>query len=236
MDGGRPAGRGGGAPAPVRLSRIRVLGAPVDAIPLDRALDRVAGWVAARETRTGVAVNAHKLALARRDPVVARALETADLVVADGVFVVLTALPRRVTRLPGVELAAALLDRAAAEGWRVALVGGAPEVAAALAGPNRLTLHGYLPDRSAVAGAVRAYDPDLLLVGLGSPLQERFLDEHRGLARFSLGVGGSLDVMAGLAPRAPAWARRSGLEGAWRIAREPRKRWRRLLDPLVALR
>lgn len=214
---------------------MRALGVAVDALTLDQAVARVTGWIRDGAPRVGIAANAHKLALARRDPAVAEALARADLVLADGVFVQWAALPRRVARLPGVELAEALLDRAPAEGWRVALLGGAPEVSARLARPGRLTLHGHLDDLGGAVAALRAFDPDLLLVGLGSPRQERFLADHPGLARFAMGVGGSFDVLAGAVERAPAWARGTGLEGAWRIAREPRKRWRRLLDPLVAI-
>jgi N-acetylglucosaminyldiphosphoundecaprenol N-acetyl-beta-D-mannosaminyltransferase len=81
--------------------------------------------------------------------------------------------------------------------------------------------------------------PDILLVGLGSPKQELWID--RTAARLSpavqIGVGASLDFLAGKVRRAPAWMQRAGLEWLYRLAQEPRRLWRRYLinDPKFLL-
>ena len=83
---------------------------------------------------------------------------------------------------------------------------------------------------------IEASGADTLVVGLGTPKQEIWLHEHRGrmpgVRRF-LAVGASLDFEAGVVPRAPQWASSAGLEWAYRLAREPRRLWRRYLvrDP-----
>lgn len=216
--------------------RVEVLGCGVDRLTLEQAVDRVSAWIDAGEPRRGIAVNARKLALRNRSGAVRMELATADLRIADGVAVTGagrlagTRFPERVT---GVDLAQALLARADERGWRVALVGGRPVVAERLARDGRWTHHGYPADWGPVLRSLEAYGPDLLLVGLGSPGQEHWLREHgQAGAGFAMGVGGTLDVLAGAAERAPAWVRARGLEGAWRVGRDPVGRWRRVLDLL----
>ena len=77
----------------------------------------------------------------------------------------------------------------------------------------------------AVAAFIERARPQLLLVALGTPRSERFIDRWRPDA-VCLGVGGTFDVLAGAVPRAPTWTHAVGLEGAYRVAMEPRKRWR----------
>jgi N-acetylglucosaminyldiphosphoundecaprenol N-acetyl-beta-D-mannosaminyltransferase len=78
-----------------------------------------------------------------------------------------------------------------------------------------------------------------VLVGLGAPKQERWIHHHRdGLApAVALGVGASIDFLAGRVPRASPLVARAGLAWAWRLAREPRRLWRRYLvrDPRFVL-
>jgi len=191
--------------------------------------------------RLAVTLNPEIVVRARRDAALRAALTRADLTVADGVGVVWAArragrpLPGRV---PGVELTFALLQRGGPR-LRVALVGGRPGVAASAAAEAEhrwgVTVtshhHGYFDrrrDTPQVAAAVAAGSPHLLLAGLGEG-QEQLLDDHRQAwgATVLIGVGGSLDVLAGVARRTPAWTRRLGLEWAWRVGLDP-ARWHRL--------
>ena len=154
---------------------------------------------------------------ARLAPDLREILHRAALVVADGVGVVWGArqlgrlLPGRV---PGIDLAGRLCDEALRRRWRVCLVGGAPGVADAAAANLRLrhpgidvrrALPGYFgpEDDPAVVRAVRDAAPTLLLAGLGSPRQERWLHRHLASlgAPVAIGVGGTLDVWAGRARR-----------------------------------
>lgn len=218
-----------------------VLGHAVHPVDLESA----SGWVAAAavpgaSARLVVTLNPEIVVQATVDAALAHALARADLTVADGVGVVWAA--RRVGvdlpgRVPGVDLAFAALA-ATGPDLRVFLLGGRPGVAeaAAAAATERWGTtvvghrHGYFDrDRegAAVAAEVRASGAGLLLAGLGEG-QERFLDEHRDAfgAGCLIGVGGTLDVLAGVARRTPAWTRRWGVEWAWRVGLDP-KRWRR---------
>lgn len=188
-------------------------------------------------------VGALTLLEAYEDPAYAAVLGRADLLTADGVGAVwavrrLTGLrPERVT---GVDLMFTLVGVCAAEGQSVFLLGGKPGVAER-AGRKfqerfpELTLAGWAdgywgPEgEAALIERINQARPGLLVVGLGQPAQERFIDRHRHelAARVALGVGGGLDVAAGDLRRAPAWMRAAGLEWLFRAWQEP-WRWKRL--------
>lgn len=244
MSGPRPAERrdaeGADPPAPVS-----VLGYAVAPLDLEAAVTRVLALVATARRdgrdRQVVTLNPEIVVQAEDDPRMAAALRGADLRVADGVGIVWAARRRGARlpgRVPGVELASAAMARGGAD-LRVYFFGGEPGVAARAAAAATVRFgvevaghhHGYVADGDeleAVVAEIGAARPDLLLAGLG-PRQERFLAEHRG--RFGgavgIGVGGTLDVLAGRATRTPAWTRRLGVEWLWRVGLDP-KRWHRI--------
>jgi N-acetylglucosaminyldiphosphoundecaprenol N-acetyl-beta-D-mannosaminyltransferase len=182
---------------------------------------------------------------ALQDPAYRDDLAAADLVYADGMGVVVGSrwlgdgVPEK---LATTDLLPPIAALAALRGYRIFLLGGAPGVAARTA--ERLqathaglliagTHHGYFdveaPDD--VLAAVAAAATDILFVGLGVPLQERFVSRFRGriAATAILTCGGLFDVASGRLPRSPAWMTAAGLEWVFRLALEPRRLWRRYL-------
>jgi N-acetylglucosaminyldiphosphoundecaprenol N-acetyl-beta-D-mannosaminyltransferase len=219
-------------------ARTRVLGVNVD------LCDVFARAVALHGHGGGqiVTLNAEMTMAARADPALGAAIESADLVIPDGAGVV-WALGRqgyRVKRSPGIELARRLLRHAAAAGWRVGLVGASPMVMERLL-PRLVeelpglrvvfSEHGY---QSADAWPelerrLLALRPDLVLVALGVPRQETWIQNlPRPLPGLWMGVGGSFDVWAGVKKRAPAWMSTLQIEWLYRLIKEP-TRWRRML-------
>jgi N-acetylglucosaminyldiphosphoundecaprenol N-acetyl-beta-D-mannosaminyltransferase len=93
--------------------------------------------------------------------------------------------------------------------------------------------HGYLSedDTQAVVAEAQAVEPDILFVGMPTPLKEFWLSENlEGLGiPFCMGVGGSFDVYAGTVRRAPEWMQRYGLEWLFRLMQEPGRMWKRYL-------
>ena len=220
--------------------RTRVLGIPVNVCPdvLQAALalhGRGGGQI--------VTLNAEMTMAARADAALGRAIEAADLVIADGAGVV-WALARqgyRIPRSPGIELAWDLLQQAQEIGWRVALVGASPAVMDSLRErlaqqlPRldlALCLHGY-QEPSAWPGLEQTLlelRPDLVLVALGVPRQETWIHGLAGRrSGLWMGVGGSFDVWAGAKQRAPRWMGRLQIEWLYRLLQEP-SRWRRMLS------
>ena len=218
-------------------TKVRVLGLPVSATDL-QGVERLATEAVARgEALRVVVTNHNKCWLAFRDPVLRACLEDADVVAAETsvVWAARTLGLQGVEPAWGVALMERFLDRASEGGWRVFLLGAREEVNAALAARCRDRWpgvrvvgrhHGYLdPDaETRVLDQVTSLAPDLLLVAMGSPLQERFLSRlpTGGGPRVRLGVGGSFDVHAGLKRDAPAWVRGSGVEWLWRSLQDPR--------------
>lgn len=222
--------------------RVFVLGFPVDVVDLRGAVGWVAGAALATEDpRLVVTLNPEIVVQGLADPELAAALRSADLSVADGVGVALAArrggyrLPGRV---PGVDLVTGLF-REAGPSLRVYFLGAKPGVAqrAAQEASRRFGVtvvghhHGYfdrVAEASEVCGAVRAANADLLLAGLGEG-QELFLSRHaRALgAKVLIGVGGTLDVLAGEVKRMPAWTTRLGVEWLFRVTLD-RRRWKRV--------
>ena len=140
------------------------------------------------------------------------------------------------------------MARAAKEGWRVFLLGGAPGVAdeaAVKLGAQGVNVVGTLcpqlpvkPDPKLcawIAASMRAVQPDLVVVALGAPKQQLLIDAIKEALRPAVlvGLGASLDFLVGRVQRAPAWMSRAGLEWFYRLCQEPRRMWRRYLlrDP-----
>jgi N-acetylglucosaminyldiphosphoundecaprenol N-acetyl-beta-D-mannosaminyltransferase len=225
------------------VTRIDVLGVGFDPVDVVGAVDAVVALADQPGAHLVVTANVEMVMGARQAPELADILRRAALVVADGVGVVWGArrlghpLPGRV---PGIDLAERLCAEAARRGWSVGLLGGAPGVALEAADNVRrrypgiqiaAALHGYFGDAEAdVIRTIRAASPTLLLAGLGSPRQERWLDRHVASlgVRIAVGVGGTLDVWAGRVRRAPRAVQAMGLEWCYRLVRQPR-RWRRQL-------
>ncbi|MFM7530801.1 MAG: WecB/TagA/CpsF family glycosyltransferase [Nodosilinea sp.] len=189
-----------------------------------------------------VTLNAEMAMQADQNPELRQIILAADLVIPDGAGVVLyfRTQNRRVSRMPGIELAADLLTRLSASETAF-FFGGVPGVvdqaaiywqrqgmAATLAG----TQHGFLsaPDQAQLLERLVTLQPSLILVGLGVPRQELWIRDHRHLCPNSIwvGVGGSFDIWAGVKTRAPQWMCRYQLEWLYRLYQEP-WRWRRML-------
>lgn len=223
--------------------RLTVLGVTIVDQGFDAALDRLEAMIEAPAPQALYFVNAHTLNLAAQDPAYREVLNGADAVFGDGTGVRWAARARGVrlqANLNGTDLTPALLRRR--PGLRVFLLGSAPDrVERVAAGFRRLfpacqlvgAHHGYLDDATsaAVIARINAAAPDLLLVGMGNPIQERWIARHRAALepRLTLAVGGLLEYWAGGLDRAPEWMRRRGVEWLHLLRRQPWKARRYLL-------
>ena len=232
--------------------RVNILGVDVDAVTMAEAVDIVRR---AMDTRAGVMVataNAEMLMRATHDEELRHILNASALVVPDGAGTVWAArhlghaMPERVA---GYDLAQELLRCAPAEGRRIYFFGSAPGVAEkAKAKAEQLypgieivgVRNGFFSpaDNAAIIAEIRAARPDLLLVALGVPKQEKWIAAH--LAELdvpvAIGVGGTLDVMAGVMKRAPYWMQRAKLEWLFRGLMQPKRAGRLLALPKFVLK
>ena len=223
-------------------TRARVLGSPVDVVDMDGAVRRLAELLHSPAAGAGgivVTLNPEMVMRARREPDFRAILDSAGLLVPDGIGVV-RALRRRgygnAVRVGGADLVEAYLPEAVERGERIALVGGFDDVAVRAAAELRrrhpgldVVADGGDPT-DGTARRVAALAPHLVCAAYGAGRQERFLRDHLRTigAAAGIGVGGTLDYLAGRVRRAPAAVRSAGLEWLWRLALEP-SRWRRQL-------
>ena len=222
--------------------KIDVMGVQFDNVTMDEALQEAEAILERSGCSYCVTPNPEIVYEAMHDPDFRDLLNGAALVLPDGVGVLLgakilgTPMKEKVT---GVDFAGRLLGILEAKGKRLYLLGSKPGVAE-LAAQRMLADHpalvicgtadGYFREEGPVVEAINAAAPDVLFVCLGSPKQEYFMKQHLEELHVNLmiGLGGSLDAMAGTVKRAPAWMQRLGLEWFYRLVKEP-KRFRRML-------
>jgi N-acetylglucosaminyldiphosphoundecaprenol N-acetyl-beta-D-mannosaminyltransferase len=229
--------------------RVSILDVPVHDVSLAEAAAAAREAVRAGRRLRVVTANPEIICRAAADPGLRAAIAAADLVTPDGVGVLWAA--RRLgqplrERVTGIDLAQALLAAGEPLGWRVFFLGGRPGVAAEAAARQSACYpglvfahaHGYFrpAEEAALTERIRSFRPQLLLAGLGAPRQEIWLGEHADVAAVTVGVGGTLDVLAGRKKRAPAWVRRMGWEWLYRLAREPGRLRRQWVLPLFVWR
>lgn len=229
----------------------RVLGVDIADQTMREALDHLAALVAGEGPRSLFFVNAHTLNHAAADPDYRAVLNRASRVWGDGTGVRWAASWRGVrlqANLNGTDLVPAFLDRS--EGLRCFLVGGTPEsVERTLAGARRRfpaiefvgAHHGFLDEAASreLCARIEASGARLVLVGMGNPLQERWIDRHgsRMPGALCVAVGGLFSYWNGELVRAPAAFRRLGMEWLHLMLRQPRKVPRYLLgNPLYMAR
>ncbi len=228
------------------IRRVDVLGCPFDAISFDETVSAVEDAVRRGTWLQVVPGNVDFIMKARRDPTFASELHRCDLVVADGVPVTwagsLLGAPLR-GRVSGTELVWACGDVSEATGVPVALVGGAPGVARRAAqrirerycGSRLHALETPTPLDEAgseeLARSISRLGAGIVLVALGAPRQERWVQRYARSAgaRVGIGVGSAFDIISGDQPRAPALIRDRGLEWLHRMLLDPRRLARRYL-------
>lgn len=212
----------------------------MDRCTLQQALNRCAAAVTSTSGPLQVVtLNPEMVMQARRQPELARVIRAAGLILPDGAGVVWAS--RRLGtpvpgRIAGADFLGDLAEMAAARDWSIFLLGGAPGVAEAAAPTLQLAHPGLRvggvwggspaqDEAAAIASRVRSSGAVVLAVAFGVPQQDLWLSRHLGEtgARVGIGVGGTLDYLAGRVPRAPTILRKAGLEWSFRLVRQP---WR----------
>jgi len=241
---------------PLSLSRVRIGKLPLDVVDFEGALDAIDRLVRAKNGGTVFTPNVDHVVMAEHDERFRTAYAAAALSLVDGTPVLWasrllrTPLPAKIS---GSDLVMPLLRRAAEQGYRVYFLGGAPGVADLAKSKLEASLPGIqivgtdasridvnaLGDADEVTERIRRAEPDLVLVALGAPKQEIW--SHTRAERLKpavlIGVGASLDFVAGTQKRAPNWMSKAGLEWLYRLAQEPRRLAARYLlrDPEFCL-
>jgi len=231
---------------------LSILGVPFDNVTTNQTLEAISGMIASRKPHYIATANVDFTALALYDEELRRILLDAHLVVCDGMPLVWAsrwlgnALPERVA---GSDLVPKLLAIAEEKNWSVFFLGGQKEVAdkavqkvqerhprlkiAGVMSPPFKPLHEM--DHAAICAEIRSTDPDLLFVSFGCPKQEKWIamNYQRAGAPVAIGVGATIDFLAGHMQRAPLWMQKTGLEWLYRLLQEPRRLFKRYATDFV---
>lgn len=230
---------------------IALLGVAFDNLTLRETVGRIEEMIASRRSHYVVTANVDFLAQARRDLELHNILLNAPLVLCDGTPLVWASrlfgnpLPERVA---GADVVPELICVAAKKGYRLFFLGATEEantqaIARLRAQFPELHISHYSPpfrplpemDDAEIIRRIRASKPDLLFVAFGCPKAEKWLAKHhRELGvPVAIGVGATIDFLAGNVKRAPRWMQRGGVEWIYRLCQEPRRLFKRYATDLL---
>ncbi|MGI5970138.1 MAG: WecB/TagA/CpsF family glycosyltransferase [Oscillospiraceae bacterium] len=228
--------------------RTDVLGVGFDPVTMNMAVEKGISLCQSGKAAYVVTPNPEIVWESRKNAQLRDVLNSADLVLADGVGITFAAgilktpLPEKVA---GIDFAENLISRMEALGLRLYLFGGRPGIAEKAAYNLRAkypkliicgTHDGYFEDSAPIVSDINASGADAVFVCLGAPKQELWIAEHRCELNVHLlaGLGGSLDVFAGEVKRAPEKWRKMKLEWLYRLMKQPRRIKRMAKLPLYA--
>jgi N-acetylglucosaminyldiphosphoundecaprenol N-acetyl-beta-D-mannosaminyltransferase len=223
---------------------VNIAGINIDNITMDQAVKRVFEFISSKENHSIYTPNAEIMMDGITNKTLNKVLNTADMLVADGAGVVLASkiLGKEVKeKVSGVDLVKNLLTSSSIKPIKFFLFGGSPGIAEK-AHANIIcdypsaqvvgTRNGYFTseDEASIIDEINNSNADVLLVCLGAPKQELWIHQNKNKLKVKacLGVGGTLDILAGNVKLAPNFFRNNGLEWLYRLYKEPR-RFKRML-------
>lgn len=224
--------------------RVTILRVGIDLVTMQSALRIIEKFIVDRKPKMVITADASGIVLAQSDREWQEILERADLVTPDSAGVVWAS--RKLgnpleERVSGVDLVDQICRLGDQKQYRIFFLGGENKVAYDAAKklnekyPGFVIVgaeHGYFEqsDEAKIVENIRNAKPDILFVGMGIPIQEKFI--YRNLYELnvpvSMGVGGSFDVLSGRVKRAPRWFQKLRLEWFWRLLQNPKK-WKKVL-------
>lgn len=231
--------------------KVNILGVYVDMVNIPQAADRIIRFFDEDRLHKVYTPNSEIIMAAYKDESFKKLLNNADLLTADGIGVVYASkiLGKPINeRAAGFDIACEVLERINGTSRKLFLFGGKPGVAEQ-ARDNLLKKYpslnivgcrnGYFKpeDEPEIVKEINDSGADLVFVCLGAPKQEQWLDRNSDTlkARVAMGIGGSLDVFAGTAERAPKFFCDHGIEWLYRLIKQPSRAGRMLALPKFGL-
>jgi N-acetylglucosaminyldiphosphoundecaprenol N-acetyl-beta-D-mannosaminyltransferase len=227
-------------------NRINILNTNIDNVSMTETLLEIENAITSKKELHHVVVNAGKMVSMQTDMQLKKSVNTADLINADGMAVVWAAnflgKPLK-ERVSGIDIMESLVALADEKGFKIFFFGAKEEVVKKVVDQysrvySERIIAGYRngyfskEEEPKIAKQIGDSGADILFVAISSPTKENFLYENREVLKsvsFTMGVGGSFDVVSGLVKRAPVWMQNSGLEWFYRFLQEPKRMWKRYL-------
>lgn len=232
------------------MNRVKLLGYEIDTFSFDEAINYALELEKQDKVSQVVTINPEMFDCAKVDEEFSDILNKAEMVIPDGVGVKigLKILGQNVERIAGIDFARKMLEISAQNNMPVAIIGAKSEVInkakenleEEIENINIVYVQdGYFQDDDRVLEELKQASPRLVLVALGSPKQEKFINKARNILSCGLmvGVGGSFDVWSGTVERAPEIYQKLGIEWLYRTVKQP-ERFKRIFPtlPLFVLR
>lgn len=228
------------------MSRINFINIPIDALTMQETIDRIDLAIKNDYHLNHVAVNAAKVVLMQKDRDLFNKVVSCDIINADGQSIVWASrfLGKKIPeRVAGADLMQELVKLAYKNKYKCFFFGAREEVVNKLVdyytkeyGPEIIAgyRNGYYSEDEAlsIAETIAVRGTQILFVAISSPKKENFLYEHREIlnkVNFTMGVGGTFDVITGFTKRAPEWVQNLGMEWFYRFLQEPGRMWKRYL-------
>lgn len=218
---------------------VQFLGIKVSNRTIDENLTIVEDYIRKGGFHLIVTINGEMLSKAISDREFLNILRNADLVIPDGIGVVLGArrFGERITqRIPGIEFGWELLRKSEEKGYKVFFLGAKEEILEKaiekiIGNFPKLNIvgkhHGYFSSDDEIRSLILNSHPDILFVGMGGIKQEKWIIKNKDLnVPINIGIGGSFDVWSGKVKRAPLWVRKMGIEWLYRTVTQPERVWR----------
>jgi N-acetylglucosaminyldiphosphoundecaprenol N-acetyl-beta-D-mannosaminyltransferase len=229
----------------IKPNRVDILGVPVDCVDMRQSLEIIDSMIRGDYANSVIAINPEKIMKARNDPKLLNLLKNAGLLIPDGIGAVIAAkvlYGKSISRVPGAELMPEICKQSISKGYKLFLLGAAPDVnekavevlKAEYQGINIVgSQHGYysVDDIPDLVERINHSEADVLFIALGSPRQELWMEEYLPKLNIKVcqGVGGTFDVIAGKVKRAPVFFQRIHLEWFYRLMMQPKRIFRQLV-------
>lgn len=228
----------------LELDREYILGYGVDLGSKNEALDYISKKIISKEGAQIVTINPEMIEMGEKDERLGKILKNADLIIPDGVGIKLALRFRGIKQeqIAGIDFARSLINICADNDYSVAFVGAQEEVVNRAVEnikketPNLNVVYkhnGYYDDEDVIIDEILAAEPKVVLVAMGVPRQEFFIDKLKSKKNdiILIGVGGSFDVWSGFTKRAPVVWQKLGLEWLYRTIKQP-ERFKRIFPTL----
>lgn len=235
------------------MKKTKILGVEISALNFAESIEKVESFINLDGACHMIFTpNPEVIMRAQKDSEYMKILNCGDLVTADGIGILIASKLNKVKikeRTPGADLITAVFEKMKERGLSVYLLGSAPNVAQAAAiniekkykGVKVVGFSdGYFDKKKEriILRELQKLKPELLLVGIGFPAQEKWIYENRKRlpVKAAIGCGGSIDIFAGKVNRAPATLRRWGLEWFYRLITQPKRFIRMLALPVFLIK
>jgi len=236
------------------VETLEILGVSVACLDKQEILNQAVEWASRGEARMITYVNAHCMNIAAQDNEYRNLLNQSDLVHADGISIVWASEflhQQKLTKVTGREWIDDFCKMISDRGLSLFILAGKPGIAVTARDNIQRkypdirivgSSDGYFSEKSEmeVLQSIEASSPDVLMVGMGVPHQEKWIHNHRDeiSAPVIWAVGGLFDIVAGILKPVPERLNRLGLEWLWSLMANPRGKWKRYLigNPMFILR